>query len=72
MVPIPSFAKEGSKSLERMGAWALTDHVIGRFESGRRADFCILADDPLEFDPKELKDIPVRGTIFAGEPNPAN
>jgi hypothetical protein len=27
--------------------------------------------DPLEIDAKDLKDIPVWGTIFAGEPNPA-
>jgi hypothetical protein len=30
-----------------------------------------LQADPLEIDAKDLKDIPVWGTIFAGEPNPA-
>ncbi len=33
-------------------------------------DFCVPEADPLEIDPVELKDIPVWGTVFAGEPNP--
>ncbi len=39
-------------------------------EFGKKADFCVLEADPLEIDPMELKDIPVWGTVFAGEPNP--
>ena len=60
--------------------WAMTieaayqlhlDHEIGSIAFGKQADFCVLEADPLEIDPMELKDIPVWGTVFAGEPNPA-
>ena len=47
------------------------DYEIGSIEVGKKADFWVLEADPLEIDPMELKDIPVWGTIFAGEPNPA-
>ena len=47
------------------------DHEIGSIAFGEKADFCVLEADPLEIDPMELKDIPVWGTVFGGEPNPA-
>jgi predicted amidohydrolase YtcJ len=47
------------------------DREIGSIEFGKRADFCVLDADPLEIDPMELKDIPVWGTVFGGELNPA-
>lgn len=46
------------------------DHEVGSIEFGKRADFCVLEADPLEMDPQALKDMPVWGTVFAGEPNP--
>ncbi len=47
------------------------DQEVGSIAFGKRADFCVLEADPLEIDPMELKDIPVWGTVFGGEPNPA-
>ena len=46
------------------------DSEIGSIEFGKRADFCVLEDDPLEIEPMDLKEIPVWGTIFSGNPNP--
>jgi predicted amidohydrolase YtcJ len=47
------------------------DHEIGSIQFGKKADFCVLEADPLEIDPEELKDMPVWGTVFGGELNPA-
>ncbi len=48
-------------------AWTLgLDGEIGSIEAGKRADFAVLADDPLECDPAALKDIRVRGTVLGG------
>jgi predicted amidohydrolase YtcJ len=42
------------------------DHEIGSIECGKRADFCVLEDDPLTTDPKTLKDVRVWGTVLSG------
>ena len=42
------------------------DHEIGSIESGKRADFCVLEDDPLAVDPTALKDVRVWGTVQGG------
>ena len=48
-------------------AWTLKlDHEIGSIECGKRADFCVLEDDPLAVDPATLKDLRVRGTVLSG------
>jgi predicted amidohydrolase YtcJ len=48
-------------------AWTLgMEHEIGSISVGKRADFCVLKDDPLEVDPMQLKDIPVWGTVLSG------
>ena len=48
-------------------AWSLKlDHEIGSIECGKRADFCVLEDDPLNVDPKALKDVRVWGTVLSG------
>ncbi len=46
------------------------DSEIGSIESGKRADFTVLEEDPLEVDAIALKDIPVWGTVFDGRPFP--
>lgn len=48
-------------------AWTLKlDHEIGSIECGKRADFCVLEDDPLTVDPALLKDVRVWGTVLSG------
>ncbi|QBF30375.1 amidohydrolase [Thalassococcus sp. S3] len=45
------------------------DAEIGSIETGKRADFAVLGDDPLAVAPENLKDIPVRGTVMGGRVN---
>lgn len=48
-------------------AWTLKiDDEVGSIECGKRADFCVLEDDPLARDPIELKDLRVWGTVLSG------
>ena len=42
------------------------DHEIGSLETGKRADFTILEQDPLTVKPQDLKDIPIWGTVIGG------
>ncbi len=42
------------------------DSEIGSIETGKRADFVVLGDDPLAVDPMALKDVPIMGTVFGG------
>lgn len=54
-------------------AWTLKmDSEVGSIECGKRADFCVLEDDPLEVDPKALKDVRVWGTVLSGRVFPAH
>ncbi len=48
-------------------AWTLKlDDEIGSIETGKRADFAVLDDDPLTVDPTRLKDVGVWGTVLGG------
>lgn len=49
-------------------AWALrVEHEVGSIATGKRADFCVLADDPFELGPDRLKDVRIAGTVFEGQ-----
>ena len=47
------------------------DGEVGSIECGKRADFCVLEDDPLTVDPAALKDVRVWGTVLSGRVFPA-
>jgi len=42
------------------------EHDLGSIESGKLANFTVLADDPFEVDPTKLGRITVEGTVFEG------
>lgn len=42
------------------------DHEIGSIRPGKRADFTVLGENPLEVDPMTIKDIAVQATILGG------
>lgn len=45
------------------------DGEIGSIEVGKRADFAVLEDDPVEA--ADLREVRVRGTVLGGRPSPA-
>jgi predicted amidohydrolase YtcJ len=42
------------------------DGEVGSIECGKRADFAVLEDDPLEIGAERLKDVRVWGTVQGG------
>jgi predicted amidohydrolase YtcJ len=43
------------------------DHEIGSIETGKRADFTVLEDDPTTIGAERLKDVRIWGTVVGGE-----
>ncbi len=63
---------EALRAITLGAAWTLKlDHEVGSIECGKRADFCVLEDDPLTVDPMALKDVRVWGTVLSGRVFPA-
>lgn len=63
---------EALRAITLGAAWTMKlDHEIGSLEVGKRADFCVLEDDPSALDPMMLKDLPVWGTVLSGRVFPA-
>ena len=46
------------------------EHEIGSISSGKKADFTVLEADPGEVAARDLRDIPIWGTVFEGQPYP--
>lgn len=46
---------------------AFEEEEKGSLEVGKLGDFVVLAEDPLEIDPRKIKDIPVEMTVVGGE-----
>jgi predicted amidohydrolase YtcJ len=42
------------------------EDMIGSIKPGKKADFTVLEQDPLEIDRQDLKDVKVWGTVFEG------
>jgi predicted amidohydrolase YtcJ len=47
------------------------DHEIGSIACGKRADFAVLEDDPMEIGAERLKDVRIWGTVQGGRVFPA-
>lgn len=51
-------------------AWALrVEHEVGSIAAGKRADFCVLQDDPFELGVERLNEVRIAGTVFEGTPH---
>lgn len=59
--------EEALRAITLGAAWTMKlDHEIGSLECGKRADFCVLEDDPTVVSPMKLKDIAIWGTALSG------
>lgn len=60
-------AYEALKAVTLEAAYLMhLDAELGTIETGKWADFTVLAESPLEVDPLAIKDIPVWGTVLGG------
>jgi hypothetical protein len=46
------------------------ERELGSLEPGKHADFAVLEQDPFEVDPRDLRDIPIWGTVLGGRLQP--
>jgi hypothetical protein len=60
-------AKDALYAITLGAAYTLhMDNEVGSIETGKRADFAVLEDDPYSVDPENLKDVKVWGTVQGG------
>ena len=45
------------------------DHEVGSLETGKKADCCVLEEDPFDVDDIKFKDQKILGTIKGGKPH---
>ncbi len=58
---------EALRAITLGAAWTLKlEHEVGSISPGKRADFAVLANDPLEVAPSDLGGIEVLGTVSGG------
>jgi len=58
---------EALRAITLGAAWQLKlDGEVGSIETGKRADFAVLEDDPTEIAPEKLKDVRIWGTVHGG------
>ncbi len=48
------------------------ENEIGSIRAGKRADFTVLAEDPLAVAPERIRDVPVLATVFEGTVHPVS
>jgi predicted amidohydrolase YtcJ len=59
--------QEALESITLGAAYTLRlEHELGSIVPGKRADFTVLADDPLQVPPEALKDVRIAGTMLGG------
>lgn len=46
------------------------EKLTGSIAAGKKADFVLLAENPVKIDPMKIKDIEIIGTVFEGKPYP--
>lgn len=52
-------------TIDAAHSWRM-EHELGSITPGKAANFTVLGDDPYTVDPRNLADIPVLGTVYAG------
>lgn len=64
-------AYEAMKGVTINAAYVLRlEELTGSIAAGKKADFVLLAENPVKVDPMRIKDIEILGTVFEGTPHP--